>query len=128
MAVMRSKDVHPETLARVRAAIAYTVRPQTEIAEALGVSDRTFETWKKEGIQRPAVSLRIIAEECGLPVDFFFADFRRLSEIVPATSPAPTGREGGPDPSGTEQALRAAHRAAQPGATRRQARRDRQTG
>lgn len=79
------KDASPELLRRVRAAVAYTDKPQTEIAEALDISERTFERWKGgEGIQRPRVNLPIIAGACGIPEAFFYADLSRLEELVPS--------------------------------------------
>lgn len=97
-----------ETQRRVRAAIAYADREQHEIAASLDIAPRTLERWKADGVPRKKVNLPLLANECGLPPAFFYADFAQLAAIVPtsqdATRPAPPSHT--PLPGDTEDRRR----------------------
>jgi hypothetical protein len=120
---------------RVRAALAYADIPALEVWSRLkGSKQRTTTTldrWKKYGIPttQPKSTANQLAEVCGLPAAFFYADFSRLAEIVPvedADALALTDR--GPDPAGTAAARRVAEdRAGQHDEERRQGPQDRRT-
>lgn len=82
-----------EIARRIGAAMAYAElgkengQVRRELPRLLGVSTRTLERMLGKGIAEPRRAdwdqLRRIADYCGLPPEFFSADFDRLPLIVP---------------------------------------------
>lgn len=81
-----------ESARRIRAAQAYAKLSRAEMAEAIGRHPSVYDEMTGKRRQLRGASwdeLRAIAERCGLPFEFFWADFKRLPEIAPAdASPA----------------------------------------
>lgn len=76
-----------ETQRRAAAMLAYADINQQEIAAKLGVSKATIGRMaggRKDSKKRPDLAYLVaVAEATRLPMDFFYADFSRLNEIVP---------------------------------------------
>lgn len=98
-------DVTPdpvETARRVGAAIAYAEfgkpngQVKRDLCALLGISVRTLDRilGKGEHVPRGADwdELRVIADYCGLPPEWFTADLGRLHLAVPSPPPAVTAR------------------------------------
>lgn len=79
-----------ETQARVRGAHAYAKLSRAALAEAIAVSPSSLDKFEGTKPAREAPDwdvLARIAQACGLPFEFFTADFSRLWEIVPEGMP-----------------------------------------
>lgn len=98
------RDPDPELVARrVRAARSYAKLSRKRLAAAINVSPSTLDLIEgKRSVQRGAswTELANIAAACGLPADFFTADFERLDRIPQQGVPRlPTPREAGSTPA-----------------------------
>lgn len=98
-----------ETARRVRAAAAYAGMKAPAAAAALKVSEGSYyRVIGTKGAERRSVGwkdLMDFAERCGLPRDWFTADFNRLGEIV--TEPLVTQSGGAVAAARTARARRA---------------------
>ncbi|MDO8209278.1 hypothetical protein [Conexibacter sp. CPCC 206217] len=78
----------PEEVARrVRAAQAYAKLSRDELGRAIGKSGSVIDeiTGKRARLRGASWDeLRAIATRCGLPFEWFWADFGRLGEIAPS--------------------------------------------
>lgn len=77
-----------ETQKRARALLAYANIELRELAEQLGVSEDTMGRHagkRSDYAKNPNIGfLATIAERAKVPMEFFYADFDRMAEIVPA--------------------------------------------
>lgn len=75
-----------EFAARLRSARSYAGKTQAEMAEALGVQRPTYAAWEAgqvrlNGFKRRAIATAL-ADFCGLPPEYFSADFELLKEAA----------------------------------------------
>jgi len=85
-----SAPEHQETGRRIRAALAYGRVPRKDAAAAMHVQESHLDRYTSRTDERYTPGwedLWNLADLCGLPREFFSADFDRLSEIVPADAP-----------------------------------------
>lgn len=88
MAPVDDRPDPAEVARRVRAAQAYAKLTRDELGHAIGKSGSVIDeiTGKRARLRGASwEELRAIADRCGLPFEWFWADFGRLGEIAPAT-------------------------------------------
>lgn len=92
MAPVDDRPEPAEVARRVRAAQAYAKLTREELGHAIGKSGSVIDeiTGKRARLRGASwEELRAIAARCGLPFEWFWADFGRLGEVAPADR-APT--------------------------------------
>jgi hypothetical protein len=120
-----------EIARRIGAAMAYAEigkrngQVREELCATLGVSARTLDRMLGKGVQTPRHTpweeLRVIAEYCGLPPEWFSADLSRLHLIVPEGGVVVVRSRRQAEPTTVERAADAALRARETLATSRRA-------
>lgn len=83
---------------RIVSARCYAGFSQQELAERIGVSQSTIDRWEDRGKFGQRAWLPVIAQECGVPLAWFFADWDRLSEILADDTPDWVRQPGGDAP------------------------------
>jgi transcriptional regulator with XRE-family HTH domain len=82
MSLTSRSDVHTETARRVRAARAYCGLTVREVADAVGLGLQTIKRIEAGSRVARKSEIVAIAEACGLPRDWFEADFEALVQLA----------------------------------------------
>jgi hypothetical protein len=100
-----------EVARRVRAAQAYAKLTREELGDAIGKSGSVVDeiTGKRSRLRGASwEELRAIADRCGLPFEWFWADLDRLGEIAPGSRAPALFSEGRTSALDALEAARAA--------------------